>query len=262
MGEIQLRYEGQVAVLSIDNPPANCITTTMFQQLGAHIETIAANGDIRVAVIHGGERFLYTAGADINEMDVHAQFADREAATRAWLGGIHATMASIEQAATPFICAMKGISYGAGLEIAAACDIRIAAEGARFAMPEVKLGIIPGYGGTQRLSRLVGMGHALALVVGALEIDSETAQRWGLVDLVTPKGEAETAALALAQRIAGYGPVAIKNAKQAIRRSVQCDLATGLAYEQDLFVQCAVSQDFDEGLRAFLAKRAPVFAGG
>jgi enoyl-CoA hydratase len=212
-------------------------------------------------VIQGDGRLLYTVGADIHEMEVHAQLPDRAAATRTWLRGIHAVMAQLEQAKIPLICAMKGISFGAGLEIAAACDIRIAAEGTRLAMPDVKLGIIPGYGGTQRLSRLIPTGHVLALVVGAIEINAETAQRWGLVDLVTPKGDAETTALSLAQKIAGYGPIALMNARRAIRGGAQCDLVTGLAYEQDLFVQCAVSDDFDEGRRAYLEKRAPVFAG-
>jgi enoyl-CoA hydratase len=261
MGNVLLGYEGAVAVLTLSNSPSNCLTTSMFRQLGEHMESLEARSDVRCAVIRGDGRFLYTVGADIHEMEVQAQLVDREAATRSWLNAIQSVMDRLEQAKTPLVCAMKGISYGAGLELAAACDIRIAAEGTRFAMPDVKLGIIPGYGGTQRLSRLIGTGHALAMVVGALEVDVETAQRWGLVDLVTPKGDAEVTALALAQRIAGYGPVALRNARRAIRRSAQCDLTTGLAYEQDLFVQCAISKDFDEGRRAFLEKRSPVFAG-
>jgi enoyl-CoA hydratase/carnithine racemase len=261
MGQVLLGYEGAVAVLTISNSPSNCITTTMFRQIGEHMDSIEANPDVRCAVIRGDGRALYTVGADIHEMEVHCQFADREAATRAWLSGIHSVMARLERAKVPLICAMKGISFGAGLELAAASDIRVAAEGGRFAMPDVKLGIIPGYGGTQRLSRLIGTGHALAMVVGALEINVETAHLWGLVDVVTPKGEADTAALVLAQKIAGYGPVALQNARRAIRQGAQCDLSTGLAYEQDLFVQCAVSRDFDEGRRAFIEKRSPVFSG-
>jgi enoyl-CoA hydratase len=261
MGEVRLEFVGQVALLVIDNPSSNCLTTAMFRQIGEHVQTIETRDDIRVAIIQAEGRSAFTVGADIREMEAHAQRPDREAATRAWLSGIHSVISSLEKAKMPLICAMKGFSYGAGLEVAAACDIRIAAEGSRFAMPEVKLGIIPGYGGTQRLSRIIGTGHALALVVGALEIDVATAQSWGLVDLVTPRGEAESTALSLAQKMAGYGPVALMNARRAIRRSGQCDLAAGLAYEQDLFVQCAVSEDFDEGRRAFVEKRLPAFAG-
>jgi enoyl-CoA hydratase/carnithine racemase len=128
-------------------------------------------------------------------------------------------------------------------------------------MPETKLGIIPGYGGTQRLVRLMGMGHTLALVLGGREIRAEVAQQWGLVDLVTPLREAETTALKLARRMAGYGPLAVANAKRAIRFGAEHELAAGLAYERELFVECAVSADFDEGRRAFFEKRAPRFGG-
>ena len=117
---------------------------------------------------------------------------------------------------------------------AAACDIRIAARDARFAMPEVKLGIIPGYGGTQRLTRLIGLGHALTLALGAREIDAPTAEQWGLVDVVTPAGEAESTALVMAQSIGAYAPLALANAKRAIRAGVDLDLAAGLAQEIDL----------------------------
>jgi enoyl-CoA hydratase len=259
-GEVRLSRNGKVAVLTIDNPPANCITIAMFERLGEHVREIDADRSIRAAVIHGAGHMLYTAGADIEEMDDHAQRADRETITRTWLNRIHPVVDLIDRSKTPFICAMKGISMGAGLEIAAACDIRVAAESARFAMPEVKLGIMPGYGGTQRLTRLMGVGHALALIVGAQEIPIETAQRWGLVDVTTPRGQAEATALSLAEKMAGYGPVALMNAKRAIRRAAVGELDAGLAYEQELFIECAKSPEFDEGRRAFLEKRAPVFA--
>lgn len=261
MAEIHVSFEDQVAILTIDNPPSNCITTAMFRQLGDYVQVINENKEMRAAVIQGAGPSLYTVGADIHEMEVHARLADRKAAVLHWLQDCNAVITQIDQARIPFICAMKGISFGAGLEIGAACDIRIAAEGSRFAMPEIKLGIIPGYGGTQRLSRLMGAGHALALVVSAQEFDVEVAQRWGLVDVVTAKGESEATALSLARTIAGYGPLAVANAKCAIRRGGQRDMAAGLAHEQELFLQCATSADFEEGLRAFLEKRSPRFAG-
>ncbi|MDE3229758.1 MAG: enoyl-CoA hydratase/isomerase family protein, partial [Chloroflexota bacterium] len=152
-------------------------------------------------------------------------------------------------------------SYGGGLETAAACDIRVAAANARFAMPEVKLGIIPGYGGTQRIARLIGMGHTLALVLGAREIDAPTAEQWGLVDVVTSDHEALTTALALAHNIECYAPIALAAAKRAIREGADLDLPEGLASERDNFITCVTSADFDEGRRAFLEKRVPVFHG-
>jgi enoyl-CoA hydratase/carnithine racemase len=187
--------------------------------------------------------------------------ADRHDETMQWLSNVHAVLDLIDQSSKVFICAMKGISYGGGLEIAGACDIRVAAQDARFAMPEVKLGIIPGYGGTQRLRRLIGIGHTLALVLGAQEIDAETANRWGLVDIVTPRGEAELTALQLAQNIASYAPVALTAAKRAIRDGGDLTLSDGLAQEQEHFIDCTASSDFAEGLQAFLQKRAPRFRG-
>ena len=168
---------------------------------------------------------------------------------------------AIERSPKVYLCAMKGYSYGGGLETAAACDIRIAASDARFAMPEVKLGIIPGYGGTQRIARLIGMGHALTMVLGAREINATTAEQWGLVDVVTPAGEAESTALAMAQAIGDYAPIALANAKRAIRAGADLDLSAGLSEEMAHFIACATSRDFDEGRRAFHEKRRPVFQG-
>jgi enoyl-CoA hydratase len=247
MGTVQLQREGQVATLTFDNPPRNMLTTGMFEELGGCVRALDADPAVRAVVIRGAGERLYTVGADIREMDVVAAREHRGANTAVWLAGIHETM--------------KGHSYGGGLETAAACDIRVAAEDARFAMPEVKLGIIPGYGGTQRIARLIGMGHALTMVLGAREIDARTAEQWGLVDIVTPTGEAETTALKLAQTISAYAPIALAAAKRAIRSGLDLDLSAGLAQEIESFVACATSNDFDEGRCAFLEKRAPVFHG-
>lgn len=261
MGTIQMYREGAVARIVIDNLPRNYLTTAMFQQLGQHVEEFENDPDLHVAVIHGSGDRLYTVGADIHEMEPITHLEDRHDEAVRWLGQVHAVLDRIEHSTKVFICAMKGISYGGGLEIAGACDIRVASEEARFAMPEVKLGIIPGYGGTQRLRRLIGVGHTLALVLGAREIDAETARLWGLVDIVTPRGESETTALELAQSIAGYAPVALSAAKRAIRAGDDLPLSDGLAEEQEQFVGCTASSDFVEGVQAFLQKRAPQFRG-
>jgi enoyl-CoA hydratase/carnithine racemase len=261
MGTVKLEREGHVAVLTFDNPPRNLLTTSMFEELRRHVRALDDDAEVRAVVIRGAGERLYTVGADIGEMDVVAAMEHRGANTAAWLANIHETLDAIERSPKVYLCAMKGHSYGGGLETAAACDIRVAAMGARFAMPEVKLGIIPGYGGTQRIARLIGMGHALTMVLGAREIDAPTAEQWGLVDVVTPAGEAETTALELARAIGAYAPLALAAAKRAIRGGIDLDLSDGLAQEIDSFVACATSNDFDEGRRAFLEKRAPVFQG-
>jgi len=261
MGTIEMYRDGAVARLVIDNLPRNYLTTAMFEQLGQHVQEIEADPDLRVAVIYGSGDQLYTVGADIREMEPFTHMEDRHDEAMRWLSDVHAVLDLIDHSSKVFICAMKGISYGGGLEIAGACDIRVATQDARFAMPEVKLGIIPGYGGTQRLRRLIGVGHMLALVLGAQEIDAETANRWGLVDIVTPRGEAEITALQLAQNIASYAPVALAAAKRAIRDGGDLALPDGLAQEQAHFADCTASSDFAEGLQAFLAKRAPQFSG-
>jgi len=259
MGTVRLEREGGVASLVFDNMPRNSITTQMFAELALHVEAIEADSDIRAVVIRGASPDLYTVGADIREMQERARLEDRGVQTARWLEGIHDVLLSIERSAKVFICAMKGISYGAGVETAAACDIRIADPTARFAMPEVKLGVMPGYGGTQRLTRLIGMGHALAFVLSAQEIDVETAHRWGLVDTVAAPGAAEVVAMRLARAIARYAPLGLALAKQAIRKGIETDLLEGLAAERESFVRCAISSDFDEGLHAFIEKRPPRF---
>jgi enoyl-CoA hydratase len=261
MGTIEMVRDGAVARIIIDNLPRNYLTTAMFEQLGRHVREIENDPELRAAIIQGNGDRLYTVGADIREMEPFTHLEDRRNETVQWLSQVRAVLDLIEQSSKVFICAMKGISYGGGLEIAAACDIRVAAQDARFAMPEVKLGIIPGYGGTQRLRRLIGVGHTLALVLGAREIDTDTAHLWGLVDIVTPRGEAEATAFQLAQNIASYAPVALAAAKRAIRDGGDLALSDGLAQEQAHFVDCTASSDFAEGLQAFLAKRAPQFSG-
>jgi enoyl-CoA hydratase/carnithine racemase len=261
MGHVELEREERVATLTFNNPPRNMLTTGMFAELGRHVRALNQDHDIRAVVIRGAGDQLYTVGADIQEMEVVAARENRALQTASWLNAIHEVLEAIERSPKVYICAMKGYAYGGGLEIAAACDIRVAARDTRFAMPEVKLGIIPGYGGTQRIARLIGLGHTLTMVLGAQEITVEIAEQWGLVDLVTSEREAEATALMVARAIGGYAPLALAAAKRAIRDGLDMELGAGLAQERAGFIACAVSTDFDEGRRAFLEHRAPVFQG-
>lgn len=261
MGTVRVERTGHVATLIFDNPPTNALTTEMFEELGRHVRELDADHNVRAVLIRGAGDRLYTVGADIREMETVAAWDQRAKNTAAWLRGVHAVIDAIERSPKVYLCAMKGLAYGGGLETAAACDIRVAACDVRIAMPEVKLGIIPGYGGTQRIARLIGMGHTLTLVLGAREIDARTAEQWGLVDVITPVGQAEVTAMEIAQGIAGHAPIALTAAKRAIRGGLDLSLSDGLAREIAGFVACATSADFDEGLRAFLEKRAPEFVG-
>ncbi|HLN60670.1 MAG TPA: enoyl-CoA hydratase/isomerase family protein [Symbiobacteriaceae bacterium] len=264
MSTIRLETRDAVAVLVIDNAPVNCITTEMFAQLGEHVRQLSADPAVRAVVIQGAGPKHYTAGADIRQMVMALAMvprAERGKPARQWLEAVHAVMAAIEESPKVFLCAMKGLSYGGGLEMAAACDIRVADATARFAMPEVKIGLLPGYGGTQRLPRLIGRGRALSLILSAGEVDAEAAHRMGLIDVLTPAGEAEQTALAMAAAISGQAPLALAATKRAVHVGYDLPLAQGCLFEQDLFAELATTADFQEGVLAFVEKRRPWFRG-
>ena len=168
----------------------------------------------------------------------------------------------IERLPIPSIAAINGFAYGGGLELAMACTLRVASENAKMGLPETSLGIIPGYGGTQRLARHVGRARACELVLTAEKgITAAEAHRLGLVNQVVPAGQAHTAAVALARRIAANGPAAVRYAMEAIRTGLDMTLADGQAFEAALFGLCAATEDMKEGMTAFLEKRPPRFTG-
>jgi len=167
----------------------------------------------------------------------------------------------IEQAPKPIIAAVNGYALGGGCELAMACDLRIAAKEAVFGQPEVKLGVLPGFGGTQRLARLVGAARAKELIFTGKNLAAGDAEAIGLVNRVVEADSLMEGALELARVIAAQGPVAIKGAKEAINRGLQVDMATGSALEAELFARCFSTEDQKEGMAAFLAKRAPEFKG-
>lgn len=211
--------------------------------------------DVRAVVIVGTGK-AFCAGADLKE---RRGFSLEQ--TRAFLDELGGTLNAIAALRCPVLAALNGVAFGGGLELALACDVRLAAEGVTMGLVETRLGIIPGAGGTQRLARLVGPARAKELIFSGRRFDAADALRWGIVQQVVPPGELEAAAARLADEIAGAGPLAVAEAKAAIDEGLATTLAQGLTIERRHYEVVLTSADRDEGLAAFAEKRAPVFHG-
>ncbi len=234
---------------------ANALSRALVAELKAAAGDVGANVDVRTVVITGAGK-AFSAGADLKE---RRGFTLDE--TRGFLDELGGTLSAIAALRCPVIAAMNGVAFGGGLELALACDVRIAAEGVTMGLVETRLGIIPGAGGTQRLARLVGPAWAKALIFSGRRFDAADALRWGIVQQVVSPGELEAAAGHLAEEIAGAGPLAVAEAKAAIDEGLAEPLADGLAIERRHYEVVLTSADRDEGLAAFAEKRAPVFHG-
>ena len=212
---------------------------------------------MRCVIVTGAGEKSFIAGADIGELAKLSPLEGREHARRG-----QALFDRIAGLPVPTIAAINGFAYGGGLELAMACSLRVAAENARMGLPETSLGILPGYGGTQRLARLVGKARALELVLTAEKgLTAEEAERIGLVNRVVPSGQALEGALEIARKIAANGPVACRYAMEAIGRGLEMPLAEGQLLEATLFGLCAATADTKEGMSAFLEKRPARFSG-
>jgi enoyl-CoA hydratase len=251
---LRIEQREAVALLTIDRPPVNALTTTLLLELQRAAAGFAAAPRIRVVVLTG-EGKAFVAGADIVELRAMDSLHAREYAA---LG--QSVFSSIETLPQPVIAAINGFALGGGCELAMACDIRIASETARFGLPEVSLGVIPGFGGTQRLPRLVGAGKAKELIFTGEHIDAAEAHRLGLVNRVAGPGDLLSEALSLAALIASRGPLAVRMAKQAIQLA-GVDGREGFALEAELLGHCFATADRHEGMRSFLEKRPPTFTG-
>jgi enoyl-CoA hydratase len=244
-----------IATVTVNRPKAmNALTWETLAELGDIVGEIVRNQEIRVAILTGSGTKAFVAGADIAMMREMAPMQAREMALRA-----HRIFAEIEQSAKPFIAAVNGYALGGGCELAMACDIRIAAETAKFGQPEVNLGILPGFGGSQRLPRLVGKGRALELILTGEMIDAQEALRIGLVNRVVAPGELLAEAGQLARKIAAKGQPAVQLCKQAVINGLEMDSVRGCAYEVELFATSFSTADQKEGMAAFLEKRPAVF---
>jgi enoyl-CoA hydratase len=250
--------DGAVAVVVIDHPPVNALSAPLLEELESEIERLDADDGVRAIVLKGAGDRAFVAGADISEFPALREEASQEGGSAR---GIQKLGARMDAARTPFIAAIHGFCLGGGLELAMCCDIRVASEEAQLGQPEIKLGLIPGGGGTQRLPRLVGLGRALLLNMTGDFIDAATAYDWGLVERVVPREELHETALGIARTISERSPVAIGVLRELARTTRDLPLEEGLRREADGFRRCLASEDGAEGVAAFLEKREPQFTG-
>ncbi|HHV26514.1 MAG TPA: short-chain-enoyl-CoA hydratase [Tissierellia bacterium] len=246
------KKEGNIGILSINRPEAlNALNTQVLKELDKAVDMIDKDEEVHIVILTGEGR-VFVAGADIAEMKNMGSKEAREFARN----GL-SVFRKIELMEKPVIAAVNGFSLGGGCELSMCCDIRIASDKAKFGQPETGLGIIPGFAGTQRLARLVGMGRAKELIFTAGMIDANEAYRIGLVNKVVPQDDLMEEAMKLAKTILSKGQIAVRFAKAAINRGIETDIETGMAIERDLFGLCFTTDDQKEGMGAFLEKRKP-----
>ncbi len=253
---IKTKIEERVALVTIDRPPVNALNGEAMQELAQTFEELEKSAEAKVIVLTGeAKNMTFVAGADIKEMATLK--SPQEAEEVAKRG--QSILSRIEGLKKPVIAAINSVCVGGGNELVMACHIRIASDRARFGQPEINLGIIPGFGGTQRLPRLVGPSKARELILSGDMITAQEALRIGLVDRVVPDGELLRQALGFAKKMAQKSAVALAYALEAIRGGLERPLAEGLGFEAKLFGKVAESEDMREGVRAFLEKRQPKF---
>jgi enoyl-CoA hydratase len=252
-----VEQDGFVSVVTIDNPPVNALKAALLEELGAELARLDEDESARVIVLQGAGEKAFVAGADIKEFPALREAMESGGSAR----GIQGVGLQLERMRTPTIAAIHGFCLGGGLELAMACDIRVAAEDAQLGQPEIKLGLIPGGGGTQRLPRLVGRGRALYLNLTGDFISGRQAYEWGLVEGVTAPGQQREGALEIARTLAERSPFAMGVVKELAATTADLPLEEGLAREADGFFRCLGSEDGAEGVSAFLEKRQPQFSG-
>jgi len=245
-----------VALVTIARPDVlNALDTATMTTLVEALRRLDADASCRCIVLTGAGERAFAAGADIAEM------ASLDAAAAARASGLFERWDEVAAIETPRIAAVRGHALGGGLELALACDVIIAADDARFGQPEVRLGIMPGVGGTQRLTRAVGRSTAMAMILGGRQLDANEARSVGLVAAVVPPDEVVAEGLRLAAEIAAGAPLAVRAAKAAVDAAFETSLADGLARERAAFLELFDTEDRAEGMRAFLEKRPPEWKG-
>jgi enoyl-CoA hydratase len=245
-----------IATLTIDRPEKrNALNAAVRREIIEALDALREDDAARVIVLTGAGGKAFVAGADIGE------FAQRTPIEQRAVMEERRVFDVVAEYPKPTIARINGFALGGGCELALACDIRIAARSARLGQPEVRLGILPGGGGTQRLPRLVGYGQALRLILTGDMIGAEEAAQLGLVDIVVDDDALDSRTREIAGAMAAHSPVTLRLAKAAVRASLETPLAAGLAYERELFITAFASEDRTEGVSAFLEKRVPSFRG-
>ena len=246
-----------VATVTVNRPEKrNPLNRETVAALDDCFRDLAANPDVKAIILTGAGEKAFVAGADLNQVTGLDAMQGRE-----WGRVGQAVFSRIESMEKPVIAAINGWALGGGLELAMSCHIRIAAETARMGQPEVKLGIVPGYGGTQRLARIIGRGRALEMLLTGDPIDAAEAYRIGLVNHIAPANELMTKAREIAGKILKNGPVAVALILQAVNRGLEMPLPQALEWEASQFGLSCATEDIKEGTRAFLEKREPKFTG-
>lgn len=252
---IRLAKEGPLAMITLTNPPLNVLHPQMAMELDACFTALASDPDVVVALITGSGDRAFCAGFDIKEFPAIMQPGAAEKLAQL----LHSSFGKIDHLGKPTIAAVNGLALGGGLELAMTCDIRIVAEHAQLGQPEIKLGLLPGAGGTQRLPRLVGEGIAKEIMYSGDPISAAEAYRIGLANRVVPGDELLTVARQLGQKIAGMSGVALRYIQQAVDRGLDTTLDAGLQIEADAFTKVFQTEDVKEGVDAFIKKRPPRF---
>ena len=254
---ILFQHKNGIVTISFNRPKAlNALNTALLKEFSQALDEIAGDEDIRVVILTGSGDKAFVAGADISELSTFNPLQGKRFADEG-----HVVMDKLQALPIPVIAAVNGFALGGGNEIALACDFIYASEKAKFGLPEGNLGLIPGFGGTQRLPRLIGKNMAKELIFSARMLSAEEARDLGLVNRICPHENLLEEVEKIASAIASKGKVAIRAAKQAINSGMDVDLATGCKIEKDAFALCLASDDSREGTSAFLEKRRPTFKG-
>lgn len=253
---IVLEREGPLALVGLHRPEKlNALNRTVRDELMAAVDSLAADDDVKVAILHGKGEKAFAAGADVGEFAARSHVEQREIYDHRRVYDVVAAFPK------PIIAAVHGYCIGGGSELALACDLRIADRTARFGQAEIRIGLIPGAGGTQRLARLVGPGQALRIALTGDFVDAEEAHRIGLVELLVDEGEHLEKAREVAGRMARWSPLALRLIKRSVRAALETPLSAGLELERELFLAAFASEDGREGVRAFVEKRDPEWSG-
>ncbi len=256
MKNITVEKKNQIGIVTVNRPKElNSMNSETREELASAFEELDLDENVNVSILTGSPGKAFIAGADIKEFS-KMKIKDRKAMKEDWR-----VTDVISNSKKPVIAMINGFCLGGGLEIAMACDLRTASDNSKLGQPEINIGIIPGAGGTQRLTKLVGEGRSMELILTGNMISATKAEGWGLVNLVTDEKQLEEKTMEIATLIAQKSPFAVERAKKSVKLASNTNLKKGLKKEQELFVECFKSNDGKEGIAAFIEKRKPEFKG-